>query len=642
MRGFEADIETSALWRFNESQQYICPSDVVESLYDLVPVMIMPAVVSGRFGRARQFDIDEAFTGEEMVAGALCLRRDMTIETIVKLEQSLDSGEHTILIRGKSGVLSAAEHRIFGLELYFTAGGEGVSNRNWLRMIWDRADNSAATVPGVTLRNSTDTRYRWWDLTQWIYLAVTRRWISATEVVVDYYLNGKLAGSATSAHGDIVDGEGGTLIVGARSDDTGTYEEYFTGPINQLRISNVVRSAEEIEQTYHALFVEPDRIHEVYKALLPIGDSYSQDPGSIIQKEIGVEAHGISVSSSIVRELDEYFLPDVAYRTLSRWESITRLAPKPGDSIATRRLRVVTFLRKIHGFSRAKILAELAPILDLDEEDLYLIEISNAWTDTFGDGTVALRWFVDATTGTITESFGKLNLAFLATAEARWNGLVRKPILARTSLQVDEDFEWVAELTSATMTTEGYRCGLCVYDHSTGDAIQFGLRRTGIGTYQWVKVELRSGVETLTALAGTPPAFPMYLRVLRSGVDPGTLSFQYSSTSLVAGPWTTLGTATGIAAQTWVGLFLASESASGATNADAKWSESRLWQPSLLDVYRWYVYRNSAEPGSPDLVGAQLVINKMRPSHTTGIVVESIAFAADDPNSLCDRDALGG
>lgn len=59
------------------------------------------------------------------------------------------------------------------------------------------------------------------------------------------------------------------------------------------------------------------------------------------------------------------------------------------------------------------------------------------------------------------------------------------------------------------------------------------------------------------------------------------------------------------------------------------------------DIYKFYIYRNPSLPGSYNLTDAQDMINRMKPSHTEGHIIESDDFLCDDPYSLCDRDILG-
>ena len=61
----------------------------------------------------------------------------------------------------------------------------------------------------------------------------------------------------------------------------------------------------------------------------------------------------------------------------------------------------------------------------------------------------------------------------------------------------------------------------------------------------------------------------------------------------------------------------------------------------VREVFRFFVFRNPALPGTYYLAGAQDLLDAIKPSHTQGHLIESISFLCDDPYSLCDRDLLG-
>lgn len=59
------------------------------------------------------------------------------------------------------------------------------------------------------------------------------------------------------------------------------------------------------------------------------------------------------------------------------------------------------------------------------------------------------------------------------------------------------------------------------------------------------------------------------------------------------------------------------------------------------EVYRFFVYRDPALAGTPDIPAAQIELDDISHSHTKGHVIESIDFLCDDSESLTDRDLLG-
>lgn len=60
------------------------------------------------------------------------------------------------------------------------------------------------------------------------------------------------------------------------------------------------------------------------------------------------------------------------------------------------------------------------------------------------------------------------------------------------------------------------------------------------------------------------------------------------------------------------------------------------------EIFAFFVYRDPALSGTYFLASAQAVISAMRPAHTVGYAIESLALACDDAHSLCDRDLIGG
>jgi uncharacterized protein YmfQ (DUF2313 family) len=71
---------------------------------------------------------------------------------------------------------------------------------------------------------------------------------------------------------------------------------------------------------------------------------------------------------------------------------------------------------------------------------------------------------------------------------------------------------------------------------------------------------------------------------------------------------------------------------------------SRAFAISVSDdreIFRFFIYRDPTLPGTYFLSSAQEAVDAMKPSHTLGYVIESIAFRCGDPFSLCGRDLLG-
>lgn len=59
------------------------------------------------------------------------------------------------------------------------------------------------------------------------------------------------------------------------------------------------------------------------------------------------------------------------------------------------------------------------------------------------------------------------------------------------------------------------------------------------------------------------------------------------------------------------------------------------------EIYRFFAYRDPGLAGSYSVDDAQAELDRMKPSHTRGHVIESDNFLTDDEFSLTDRDILG-
>jgi hypothetical protein len=58
-------------------------------------------------------------------------------------------------------------------------------------------------------------------------------------------------------------------------------------------------------------------------------------------------------------------------------------------------------------------------------------------------------------------------------------------------------------------------------------------------------------------------------------------------------------------------------------------------------VYQFYIWRDPALPGTPDLVFAQSELDRIKHSHTRGFIIETKAMIVNDPQSIVNRDIIG-
>lgn len=62
----------------------------------------------------------------------------------------------------------------------------------------------------------------------------------------------------------------------------------------------------------------------------------------------------------------------------------------------------------------------------------------------------------------------------------------------------------------------------------------------------------------------------------------------------------------------------------------------------VREIYRFFVSRDPQLGGTWFVASAQALLDKIKPSHTLGFVIESDDFEVEDPFSVTDRDIVGG
>lgn len=60
------------------------------------------------------------------------------------------------------------------------------------------------------------------------------------------------------------------------------------------------------------------------------------------------------------------------------------------------------------------------------------------------------------------------------------------------------------------------------------------------------------------------------------------------------------------------------------------------------EIYRFFIYRDPTLPGAYFIASAQQLVDKIKPTHTAGHVIESVAACYRDPYSLYRRDLMRG
>jgi len=95
----------------------------------------------------------------------------------------------------------------------------------------------------------------------------------------------------------------------------------------------------------------------------------------------------------------------------------------------------------------------------------------------------------------------------------------------------------------------------------------------------------------------------------------------------------------------WMGMYArsfnysASQVLGGAR--DISIDNAIMRNPFGTRPYRWYVYRDPALPGTPDIIGAEAAVLRLQQSQTIGHVTTFKSMLADTVGAVADRTPSG-
>jgi hypothetical protein len=626
------------LFRFDEVDDIVRPADSLGNLDDLTTEagLAAPLVVDAALGRGRRFDPPSlnGYRAQDVVSGSTLLTRDCSIQVVLNWQlagQNSYGFPGTIYARGKG--TSAAEYMGAGLELRVVNAALSVGELRWL---WhDTAGVLKTQIGGHFQPHASESEF--------LLLTATRRWVSSTEVILRYYIGDVMLTEIPSVDGSIGGGTTGTTSIGARF--TGAaWDRFLDGTIDELRVVDYELCAEEIAATYRRITYHQPRGYDLVKSLHDPGFPISGDPGSRVQRETRMWGNALGFASAQAENVRN-FVPQRAYGTvLEDWETVTKQAPKPGDSVDTRRARVVARQRRGEsGVSIDGVEAALRELVDTDPTNLEII----AFDQTVREGFAALstlRWTSEpAADWTIS---GNALRAQAAAGDFQLTGALRNWKTNMMSIGGDgRGANHLAKLTPTTIPTAG-EVGIFLANFATGDLILLGLKHAGnyFVTCETFRAWASQGAAfaPVDLGAGLPANLWLHLRHAGAGsADIENMLAAWSTTSGTAGFTTSAAIAHKWRAQ-WAGHYVRSVGGAIASALDSKFDDSDTRAPFGERSFFFYVYRDPALPGRPDLVGANHIIRQLKQAHTHVAVITNKSTLCDDVTTPCDLGPLGG
>jgi hypothetical protein len=641
-------VATVALYRFDELADNVFPVDAQGNMVDLgddsgsAPPLALPIVVTALTGRGRQFGTDIGLQALESVADSTRLLRDVTVRAFLTYEiGNAGNGDvGTIVVRGKTG--SAAERVLFGLEIERLSATVAQ-----LRARWQEASGTDAIVSGFPFKPPPSGKF--------FHVAMSRQWLTTTSCTVTYLVNDTILGTETVTQGNIGNGSGGALVVGAAGDGAGNYERFLPDDsiIDSLTIEDDAMADEELRQEFRRIAVHQPNGYRVLRAYQPPGGAWTREPGSIVQRLFGAEGDGLGFTIAQMEKLRDDYLPDRAYdETLQFWERITLLAPRPSDTIAQRRLRVLGFLQRILGYSVPDVKSSLEPLFGLTASQIDVVEYDGLRTDTFDDDDITAppskTWVTYPRAGTVSIAAGICTITAPNTSNADWPTAGGSPPWREASLSalVGEDTDGATLVTKIDDSTGGTNSvtnvvlGHIWRTSNLQDGIAIGRREFGAFdalSYSIVTGGVQGAMTNLVTTLSL--ARPYWLLTRYKGG--GDFEVAVSTTGPLTGYGTYYQITGGPTGIKWCGFGLvAKRTGTLGTNMTLEFDDAYIYEPSGIRGYAWQAFRDPGLGGSYDLATAQLQLEKQGPAHAHGCavdVLEGFTFSPTGTGRLgCD------
>ncbi len=620
-----------------EEPDGVLPSDAAENLEDLqadtgLAPTAMPASTSAWTGRGRAFTGTEAVLAADRAGRDTLLQRDVTVQAILSLDiPELDTDVHTLIVRGLNDGTTSER---YSMAVHFQRLSD--TALVW----WSHCDEAGVRHEGPA------AEFTLLGAGKLFLLTTTRRWEASDRVVYRFYVDERGLDELADTAGVISGGTTGHTSIGARK-DAATWDEFFLGTLDELAVYDFEMSPAEVRATWLRLYQhQPDGVLTL-KGLAPPGAPWFKDPGNKIGRRMKVVGQGLGTAVATIDELREMFLPDKAPRDqLARWEGVYKVATRPRDSLDRRRERLLAITGRDEGFSFPSVKAALLDLLDVaDPNDLEIYEGQNLVEDDFAT-LEDERWTLgDLGTWSIVSGEAKIHVP--AATDIRWETNAWGAHM-RTSVDLgDEHLVSLAQVKVASYALpQSAGVGLLLCNRRENRGIWAGIYNDA-GTVKFAWRRVAAGVADAVQVLGAVGGLPMWLR-LRKHPDPTIVvanTYQLLTSDVGTAP-EDFSAPTNIASAMpdadWVGLGVFGSASSTAIDLDVTFDDFLAFAEGGAWPHYWYVYRNPALGGAPDLVGAQALLQRIKPAHTHAAVVTSKSLLADNPaDGLVGRGPMG-
>lgn len=622
--GLVADADTTLFVDVDHDRIYL--RDQTGHVADLRAVDPSEIVVSGDgwigpASRDATAGAPVAHRGVDVAGQSEVLARDVSVQWIGTITPAAGMTDGRVVVRGLGG--SSGERRSWGVSI------DTATSYPAIRVIasWETVAGSTA---GVTLELPASAP------TGWTLWTVTRRWESATSVVVRVYAGDTLLAEGTSTAGAIGGSTAATTEVLGGSG--------YNGQLQQLRVVAREISADELRQTWARLTRWQPEGEAAFRALAPPGISWFRSADSTPAKFSRIAGQALGFAAAAGHALRETFLPAWASRdTIARWERLVGARPGAVDSLDVRRARVVELMARDNGYSVPALQELLAEAFGLDAADVEIREFAPAVEDNFA--TIDTRRWLASPAASWSVVSGDARVQAASGDDVRIApGAINGPTL-ELPVEVARDSYTAAQVTVVDLPLD-CEAGLIFRHGGRGDRLFFGLRRTGASDYDVVYQRWRRGalVDAAPVALATTTATVASLRVRLAPppaalVADGDLVLQLEWD--VGAGWQTEPDVTWVDDWNLAGFYARSDDAATSDVIDVRFDKLLHLERRGPRCLRWWAYRDPGLGGTWSLERARSLVRRAKPSHTLAGAVSELDVLCDDAAHGCDVAPLG-
>lgn len=625
---------TIVMFRFDEPDILIPPSDAQGALVDALPTSGTPAIVDGQTGKARRFTNGSGLTAAQSAPGRAMLTRDVSIQALVRWDivaQAAYGQTGAIISSGRGDFTGDTS---YGCELRVINAALRIGE---FRSFWTTVAGVFVSPPGGHFEVPPSG---------FVLLTCTRKWLSPTSVVLRHFVGANMIGESVVNNGDIGGNANSVVSIGNRY-VTAAPARYLHGDIDELRVVAGELSFEEIEATHLRITEHQPAGYKIVRDLLPPGFPVTSDVASRAQRLFRVLGNGLGFAASQDANHRRNFFPSRAYGALlAEWERIAGISTNPLLTIDSRRQRLLSTLRKSNGSAPQSVKDALASSLGVAANQLQIIAGSNRIDDNFATIDTR-RWKVDGSgwsgAGTARSTMATGDYQFDA-GNRSWQTLLT------TMLANGRDHSAHVKLTPTTFP-DGVEAGIVYGDFARGNIRTIGLRNLSSFTMATARfnnfrsvdddqIAVMTNAPTWIQMNAWPSTTTDFVALSALGQNEWYYKVRWSQVS-AQGPWFEQDVIGALSMQ-WAGLYVRSVDGPSAGPIQVDFDDWAQLNGAGQRSNRWYVFRDPALPGSFDAVSAKQILRSLRQSQTIANVCFATTALCDSSNSRCDETPMGG